>query len=157
MVSAVCQSAIVSPGGVDPPAGLRFVDGRVMAPCHRLPFIVPVGGNPDAGSFHGPTMSKSDGRTIIAQPRVGADKAHARFAAPEAALTALNPGGPLGDKRSTGWRAPCPRHRQSLRQTTVFPWVAYQRYTSLSYPASSRFMRRDRLDNRRAVAHLCLR
>jgi len=67
MVRAVCQSAIVPAGGVEPPAGLRFEDGRVMAACHRLPFTVTVSGHPGAGNLHGPTMSKSECRPIIAQ------------------------------------------------------------------------------------------
>ena len=130
MVSTVCQSAIVPPGGVEPPAGLRFRDGRGMAACHRLSFIAPVSGNPDAGSLHGPTMSKSDGRTIIAQPGWGADKAGGASAfsrhderGGEGRVPLVR--GPGADSRG--------RYRQALRQKAVFPWDAYQRYTSLSY------------------------
>ena len=42
----------------------------------------------------------------IPPPGFSAVKAHARYAAPKAALTALNPGGPLANKRSMDCSAP---------------------------------------------------
>lgn len=57
-------------------------------------------------------------------PRFSAVKVHARSAAPEAALTALNHGGPLADKRSMDWHA---RGAPKLTDTFLATLLAHAR------------------------------